>query len=435
MKRVNGYQNAKAVLTRKPVFDLSAQEGADGKASPEASVRAILADVYAHGDEAVRRYTKEFDGIDLKSFEVTPDEISAAFKKVDAKLVSELELAANRIREFHAACKKTIGSSFIHQGVGRQVMPLQRVGIYVPGGTAAYPSTVLMTAVPARVAGVEDVIITTPVQKDGTIPAITLVAASIANVNRIYKLGGAQAIAAMAFGTETIQRVDKICGPGNIFVAIAKKLVYGIVDIDSIAGPSEVIVVADETASPAFCAADLMAQTEHDAMSSAILITTSEKVAGDVENEIKKQVAKLKRRDIINKALDANGVIALVETMDEAIDLVNLHAPEHLLLMVRNPSSYLHKITAAGCMFLGAESPVAVGDYLAGPSHVLPTGGSARFASPLGIEDFMKVISVVAFDESRLKELGNTVIDLAVAEGLTAHAQTVKLRLKNHKKK
>jgi len=260
MKRINGYENAKAALTRKPIFDLSTQEDVGDKTSPETSVRAILADVCANGDEAVRRYTKQFDGVDLESFEVTRDEIAAAFKQVDAKLISALELAANRIREFHIACKKTIGSSFIHQGVGRQVLPLQRVGIYVPGGTAAYPSTVLMTAIPARVAAVEEVIIASPAQKDGTIPAITLVAASIANVNHIYKIGGAQAIAAMACGTETISKVDKICGPGNIYVAIAKKLVYGMVDIDSIAGPSEVIVVADETASPAFCAADLIAQ-------------------------------------------------------------------------------------------------------------------------------------------------------------------------------
>ena len=435
MKRINGYENAKAALTRKPIFDLSTQEDVGDKTSPETSVRAILADVCANGDEAVRRYTKQFDGVDLESFEVTRDEIAAAFKQVDAKLISALELAANRIREFHIACKKTIGSSFIHQGVGRQVLPLQRVGIYVPGGTAAYPSTVLMTAIPARVAAVEEVIIASPAQKDGTIPAITLVAASIANVNHIYKIGGAQAIAAMACGTETISKVDKICGPGNIYVAIAKKLVYGMVDIDSIAGPSEVIVVADETASPAFCAADLIAQSEHDSMSSAILITTSEKIAAAVESEIEKQIEKLKRSDIINKALDSNGVIVLVSNMDEAIDLVNLYAPEHLLLIVRNPSSYLQKIRGAGCMFLGAESPVAVGDYLAGPSHVLPTGGSARFASPLGVEDFMKVISVVAFDEPRLRELGNTVIDLAVAEGLTAHAQTIKLRMRNHKKR
>jgi histidinol dehydrogenase len=292
MKRVNGYRAAKEMLTRKTSFDTGAESGVNAPASPGSSVRAILSDVYKNGDEAVRRYTRQFDGIDLETFEVTQDEVNDAFKKVDAKLISQLELAAGRIREYHAACMKSSGTSFIHQGVGRQILPMQRVGIYVPGGTAAYPSTVLMTAVPARVAGVDDIVITTPAQKDGSVPAITLIAAAIAGVNRIYKIGGAQAVAAMAFGTETVPAVDKICGPGNLYVAIAKKMVYGTVDIDSIAGPSEVIVVADDSASPAYCAADLMAQTEHEAMSSAILITTPLKIADAVENEIKKQSSK-----------------------------------------------------------------------------------------------------------------------------------------------
>ena len=433
MKRINGYNAAKELLVRKPAFGMK-PDGSAEENSVESSVRAVLADVYENGDDAVRKYTKQFDGIELTSFEVTEEEVHAAFEKVDSGVISALELAANRIREFHIACKKTANASFIHQGVGRQILPMKRAGIYVPGGTAVYPSTVLMTAVPARVAGVEDVIITTPAQKDGNVPAITLVAAAISNVNRIFKIGGAQAIAAMAFGTQTIPAVDKICGPGNIYVATAKRMVYGTVDIDSIAGPSEVIVVADESASPVYCAADLIAQTEHDSMSSAILITTSSKIADAVEKEMKKQLTKLERRAIISKALDANGVIAVVDTMDEAVDLVNLYAPEHLLLMMQNASSYMHRITATGCMFIGPESPVAIGDYIAGPSHVLPTGGSARFASPLGIEDFMKVISVVAFDEIRLKYFGDAVIRLAEAEGLTAHAQTIKIRLKNLKK-
>lgn len=398
--------------------------------SPEQLVRHIIAEVRDQGDKALFSYTKKLDRVELSSLEVTRSEISAAYEKIDRKLVSALELAANRIDKFHSACKQRLKLSFLSRGLGRQVNPLDRVGIYVPGGTAAYPSTVLMTAIPARVAGVKEIIVVTPPQEDGTIPAPTLVAANIAKVNRLFKIGGAQAIAALAFGTESVPKVDKICGPGNIFVVIAKKMVYGIVDIESLPGPSEMVVVADDTANASFCAADLIAQAEHDPLASAILITTSSKLASDVDNEIKAQLAKLERQTIAAEAINSRGMIVLIDNLDEAIELVNLYAPEHLSLMVRNANTYIRKIHNAGCIFIGGGSPVALGDYIAGPSHVLPTGGSARFSSPLGVEDFLKVTNIIALDETDGRKLGQAAITIAEAEGLKGHAQAIKIRLK-----
>ncbi len=288
----------------------------------------------------------------------------------------------------------------------------------MPGGSAAYPSTVLMTAIPARVAGVKEIFVVTPPKKNGVIPPPTLVAADIAGVNRIFKIGGAQAIAALAFGTESVPKVDKICGPGNVFVVTAKRMVYGTVDIESLAGPSEIIIVADDTADASFCAADLIAQAEHDPQASAILITTSSKLAKAVDSEIKKQLAKLERETIAAKALKSGGMIVIVNNPDEAIELVNLYAPEHVSLMLRNAGSYVQKIRNAGCIFIGGSSPVALGDYIAGPSHVLPTGGSARFSSPLGVEDFLKITNIIGLDEAAGKELGQAAITIAEAEGL-----------------
>jgi histidinol dehydrogenase len=288
-----------------------------------------------------------------------------------------------------------------------------------------------MTAIPARAAGVTEVIMVTPPGADGTIPAPTWVAADIAGVNRIFKLGGAQAIAALAYGTASVPKVDKICGPGNIFVAMAKKMVFGIVDIDGIQGPSEIIVVADDTAKASYCAADLIAQSEHDPMASAILITTSTKLAGAVTNEIAAQLTRLKRQEIASAALDSRGMIVVVANLAEAMELVNLYAPEHLLLMVRNARSYIKKINNSGCIFIGETSPVVLGDYIAGPSHVLPTGGTARFSSPLGIDDFLKTINIVAMEKDNLKALGKPTIDIAEAEGLQGHAQAIKIRLKD----
>jgi len=313
--------------------------------------------------------------------------------------------------------------------VGRQISPLNRVGIYVPGGTAAYPSTVLMTAIPARVAGVKEIIVVTPPRKDGTITPAILVATDISGVNRTFKIGGAQAIAALAFGTESVPKVDKICGPGNIFVVTAKKMVYGTVGIENLPGPSEIIIVADDTANASFCAADLLAQAEHDPQASAILITASSKLAKDIDSEIKKQLAELERQPIAAEAIRSQGMIITVNNLNEAIELVNLYAPEHVSLMLRNAASYIQKIRHAGCIFIGSGSPVALGDYIAGPSHVLPTGGSARFSSPLGVEDFLKVTNVIAIDEATGRELGQAAMTIAEAEGLKGHAQAIRIRL------
>jgi histidinol dehydrogenase len=440
MRIVKGFQKAKPLLARKvpsyglPTSPKPAAETRGKGPSPEETVKSILAEVWAKGDRALFSYTKKLDGAKLSSLEVSKTEISDAYEKVDKKLVPSLKLAANRIKRFHSMCKQRLESSFLSQGLGRQISPLNRVGIYVPGGTAAYPSTVLMTAIPARVAGVKEIIVVTPPRKDGTIPPATLVAADIAGVNRIFKIGGAQAIAALTFGTESVPNVDKICGPGNVFVVTAKKMAYGTVGIESLPGPSEIIIVADATANASFCAADLIAQAEHDPQASAILITTSPKLAEDIESEIKKQLAKLERQPVAAEAIKSQGIIIIVNNLDEAIELVNLYAPEHVSMMLRNAASYIHKIRNAGCIFIGSGSPVALGDYIAGPSHVLPTGGSARFSSPLGVEDFLKVTNIIALDEAAGKELGQAAITIAEAEGLKGHAQAIRIRLQNSRK-
>jgi histidinol dehydrogenase len=441
MKIVEGFQKAKALLTREiPQYGASLspklKTGISVKdASPEAIVKRILAEVRAKGDKALFAYTMKLDGVELKSLKVSESEISDAYKKVDKKLVAALQLAADRIEQFHLLCKRRLEPGFLIQGLGRLIRPLNRVGIYVPGGSAAYPSTVLMTAIPARVAGVKEIFVATPPKKNGAIPPPTLVAADIAGVNRIFKIGGAQAIAALAFGTESIPKVDKICGPGNVFVVTAKRMAYGTVDIESLPGPSVIIIVADDTADASFCAADLIAQAEHDAQASAILITTSSKLAKAVDSEIKKQLAKLARETIAAEALKSGGMIVVVSNTDEAIELVNLYAPEHVSLMLRNAGSWAQKIRNAGCIFIGGSSPVALGDYVAGPSHVLPTGGSARFSSPLGVEDFLKITNIISLDEAAGKELGQAAITIAEAEGLEGHAQAIKLRLKDSRKK
>ncbi|MBM3141472.1 MAG: histidinol dehydrogenase [Chloroflexi bacterium] len=435
MRVVKGFQKAKSLLTREvPYSGLILPPKPRTKTrrkepSPEEIVKRILAEVRRKGDKALFSYTKKLDGAELSSLEVSESESQDAYKKVDKKLVSALKLAANRIKQFHSMCKQRLESSFLSQGLGRQISPLNRVGIYVPGGTAAYPSTVLMTAIPARVAGVKEIFVVTPPQKDGTIPPATLVAADIAGVNRTFKIGGAQAIAALAFGTESVPKVDKICGPGNVFVVTAKKMAYGIVDIESLPGPSEIVIVADDTANASFCAADLIAQAEHDPQASAIIITTSSKLASNVDSEVKKQLAKLERQTIATEALNSRGMIVLVDSPDEAIELVNLYAPEHVSLMLRNAASYIQKIRHAGCIFIGGSSPVALGDYIAGPSHVLPTGGSARFSSPLGVEDFLKATNIIALDEAAGKELGQVAITIAEAEGFKGHAQAIRIRL------
>jgi histidinol dehydrogenase len=430
MKVIRNYRQAVQALERGIPYDPA---GADGKI--EADVRRIIASVRQDGDKALFAYTERFDGARLKSLEVSPREMAAARKAVDRELLKALKFAAGRVEKFHKTCLRRYGKGFLKDGLGQQVLPLERVGIYVPGGTAAYPSTVLMTAIPARVAGVREIIMATPCGRDGKAPASTLVAAGIAGVDRIFKIGGAQAVAALAFGTESVPRVDKVCGPGNIYVMTAKKLVYGAVDIDALQGPSEVVVIADDSTDPAFCAADLIAQSEHDAMASSILITTSETLADKVQSALKRQLARLPRAAIARRALDERGIIVIVKRLAQAVDLANLYAPEHLSLMVRRAQDYVSYIWNAGCICAGQYSPVALGDYVAGPSHALPTGGSARFSSPLGVQDFLKISSIIALDDSAIDRLGPAAALLADNEGLTGHANAIRLRLNKRKNK
>jgi len=400
-----------------------------GTDDPEQAVRQIVSDVQKRGDRALFDLTRKIDGVKLTSLEISKEQVLGASKEVDKELVPALKLAAERISSFHKTQKKNIWHEVAGADSGQLIRPLERIGIYVPGGTASYPSTVLMTAIPARVAGVNEIFLVTPPRLNGTLPPATLVAADIAGVDRVFCVGGAQAIAALASGTESIPKVDKICGPGNIFVVLAKKMVYGIVDIDGLQGPSEVLIIADETAAPEYCAADLLAQAEHDPLASAILITTSQRLADEVNREVTQQLEALSRRTIAAESL-SKGIIAVVASIDEAIELANLYAPEHLCLMIKDAASYVDRISNAGCVFVGENSTVILGDYVAGPSHVLPTGGTARFSSPLNVSDFIKFINVIAVGEADLKRLGQAASVIAKAEGLDAHARAVEKRLK-----
>ncbi len=437
MIQIEGFKAAREVLSRltpaesypvSPSLQRKLEE-LFGTRDPEQAVRTIINEVRSRGDAVIFDLAMKIDGIELSSLEVPKDEISSAYHKVDSELIAALKLAAERIAAFHTAQKENMWHELATGDTGQLIRPLERVGIYVPGGTASYPSTVLMTAVPARVARVKEVILATPPGKDGAVPPVTLVAADIAGVDRVFRIGGAQAIAALAYGTESVPGVDKICGPGNIFVVLAKKLVFGVVDIDGLQGPSEVMVIADDTANPEYCAADLLAQAEHDPLAAAILITTSRALAGKVDQELKKQITGLSRQSIIAESL-SRGMIVLVDHLDEAVELANIYAPEHLCLMVEDASACLKKVTNAGCVLIGSASTVVLGDYIAGPSHVLPTGGTARFGSPLNITDFIKLINTIAIDEAGLKQLGKAAALLARAEGLDAHARAVEKRLK-----
>jgi histidinol dehydrogenase len=433
MRRVKGFNKARQLLARENFWEpFATSQGLAPQTkqvflSVQKAVDGIIGDVRDKGDKALFDYTEKLDGVRLDSLEVDRREVIAAYSIINKEVTSALEFAAGRIRDFHAACEHKTGLLPIDRYLGQQILPLQRVGLYVPGGSAAYPSTVLMMAIPAKVAGVEDIVMVSPPGKDGRIPAPTLVAADIAKVDRIFKVGGAQAIAALAFGTESIPRVDKICGPGNIFVTLAKKMVYGTVDIDGLEGPSEIVIIADEKARPALCAADLLAQAEHDPLASVVLITTSADLAKRVDKEIEIQLGKLKRRSIIKKAIDA-GMLVLVDDMAQAVELVNLFAPEHLSIMAANASALARKIRNAGCIFVGENSPVVLGDYVAGPSHVLPTGGSARFGSPLGVADFLKGTNIIALDKPAMRKLSQPAVEIAKAEGLDAHAQAIERR-------
>jgi len=434
---IEGFSSAELALSRQapaefyPVSPALKQRIKEmfGTDDPEQAVRQIVGEVRHRGDAALLDYTLKIDGIELTSLEVSKQLIDSAYREVDRELVSALKLAAERIRLFHTAQKDRIWNEFTSLDSGQLIRPLERVGIYVPGGTASYPSTVLMTAIPARVAGVGDIILVTPPRLAGAVPPPALVAADIAGVDRIFGVGGAQAIAALAFGTESIPRVDKICGPGNVFVVLAKKLVYGAVDIDGLQGPSEVLIIADETANPEYCAADLLAQAEHDPLASAILITTSRRLADEVNREVERQLKDLPRQVIATECLENRGMLVVVANVDEAIELANLYAPEHLCLVVDKATSYIDKVSNAGCIFVGENSTVVLGDYVAGPSHVLPTGGTARFSSPLNVCDFIKFINLVTINEASLKQLGRAASTMARAEGFDAHALAVEKRL------
>jgi len=401
--------------------------------TPQQVVERIMADVRSKGDAALFDYTKRLDGVELTNLEVKREEIAQSYAKVSQELVSALNLAAQRIQAFHLNYKRQSWVDFVEGGLGQWFRPLERVGIYIPGGTAYYPSTLLMTAIPARVAGVKEIILTIP-PREGAIPPAILVAADIAQVDRVFNVGGAQAIAALAFGTPSIPKVDKICGPGNIFVQLAKKMVYGMVGIDGLYGPTETIIFADETANPVICAADLLAQAEHDPLASAILITTSSELAARVNQEIENQLIRLERREIAATSLENKGGIIIVTDVDQAVELINDYAPEHLSLMMRDAWSYSEKIKNAGGVFIGEDSPEAMGDYTAGPSHVMPTGGTARFNSPLTTDDFLKVTSVIAIDSQTLRAIGPAAAIIAQAEGFSGHARAVEIRLAKGRK-
>ncbi len=438
VKKVKGFDKAREVLTREnywesfttpPGLTDQIKEVFGEELSVQGVVDRIIGDVRKKGDKALLDYTEKLDGVRLDSLAVDGQEIAAAYDMTDKKLISALEYAAKRIRDFHVACGHKAGLIPIGKHLKQQILPLQRVGLYVPGGSVAYPSTVLMMAVPAKVAGVEEIVMVSPPSKDGSIAAPTLAAANIAGVNNIFKVGGAQAIAALAFGTQSISRVDKICGPGNIFVTLAKKMVYGTVALDGLEGPSEIIILADEKADHVLCAADLLAQAEHDPLASVVLITASADLVNQVDREIEIELAKLNQRSSARAAIE-RGMLVLVDDMVQAMELVNLFAPEHLSIMASNASALVPEIRNAGCIFVGEHSPVGLGDYVAGPSHVLPTGGSARFDSPLGVADFLKVSNIIALDEPLMRELGQVAVEIAKAEGLDAHARAVEKRLK-----
>ena len=394
------------------------------------TVTTILDDVRKNGDAAVRAYTEKFDGKCPDCFEVDADTISNALENADPKFVEALLNAIENIADFHNRQKEQGFTNAREDGVilGQRLRGLARVGLYVPGGTAAYPSSVLMNAIPAKIAGVQELIMVTPPGKDGKPNPDILVAASLCGVDRVFLMGGAQAIGALAYGTESIPRVDKIVGPGNIFVATAKRLLYGVVDIDMVAGPSEILVMADDTANPKYVAADLMSQAEHDVLASAILVTTSERIANETLAEIERQIATLSRKEIIAKSLENYGAILICDSPAQAVAMANEVAPEHLEVLMENPLEYIGKLDNAGSVFLGAYASEPLGDYYAGPNHVLPTSGTARFFSPLSVYSFVKRSSYIYYTENALREAKDDILCIANREGLTAHANAIAVR-------
>ncbi|MGG4550750.1 histidinol dehydrogenase [Paenibacillus humicus] len=410
--------------------------------SPEqnAVVKTIVSAVKNEGDAALLKYTEQLDGMKLspETLRVTEEEMRSAYDKVEPSFVAAISAAAANIRAYHARQKRNSWMDLQPDGsmLGQIIRPLKRVGVYVPGGKASYPSSVLMNVIPAQVAGVPEIVMVTPPAtsgKEGIDPYI-LVAAAEAGVNEIYRVGGAQAIAALAYGTETIAPVDKICGPGNIYVALAKREVYGAVDIDSIAGPSEIAVLADDSADPAYVAADLLSQAEHDEMASAILVTTSEAFAKACQEEVQRQLAVLPRRDIAAASIENYGVILLVDSIEEGIGVINQLAPEHFELMVEEPIAYLGLFENAGAIFLGPYSSEPVGDYFAGPNHIIPTNGTARYSSPVDVDDFIKKSSLIYYSKEALLKNGETIMELARREGLEGHARAIEIRMRKEGK-
>lgn len=421
--------------TRKNLLEELLKRSPNSYKQYEQTVNEIIEQVRQNGDSAVFSYTRQFDGAEIgeDTIRVTKEEIAKAYELVDDKLIEVMKKSLENIRVYHEKQKQYSWFDSRPDGVllGQKVTPLARVGVYVPGGKAAYPSSVLMNVLPAKVAGVEKIVMTTPCNQAGEVNPATLAAADLAGVDEIYKTGGAQAIAALAFGTKSIPKVDKIVGPGNIYVALAKKAVFGHVSIDSIAGPSEILVLADETANPRYVAADLLSQAEHDELASAILITTSESLAEQVSKEVDNFTSSLSRKEIIEKSLENYGYILVARDMEEAVEAVNEIASEHLELLTANPFETMMKVKNAGAMFLGAYASEPLGDYFAGPNHVLPTNGTAKFFSPLGVDDFIKKSSIISYSREALEPIYKDIVQFAESERLTAHANSIKVRFED----
>jgi histidinol dehydrogenase len=430
-----GTPEADALLRRVPLEELvpdaevSARTAAvfGAEMTPEAFVERVWREVRARGDAALREITQRLDGVAPAAFETSREEVARAYDDVAPSLVADLRLAAERVAAFHRQQQRRSWIDF-QEGTGQMVRPLERVGLYAPAGRAAYPSTIIMSAVVARVAGVEEVVLCTPPQRDGRQRPEMLVAADVAGVQRIFKVGGAQAIVAMAYGTETVPRVDKVLGPGNLFVVLAKRRVFGAVAIDQLPGPTETLVLADESADPEEVAADLLAQAEHDPLATPLLLTTSESLASAAQGAVERQLESLPTAATARDSLGTRGGAVVVASVEEALRLANAYAPEHLCLLLRDPWAYVGRVRHAGGVFVGSASPEAAGDYVAGPSHIMPTGGTARFASPLSVDDFVKIISVFGLPAARLAQIGPTAARLARAEGFEAHARAVEAR-------
>ena len=437
LKQIQGSQDVREILDRVDPLDLSSlpdsvlertRQVFGPGVTPAQSVATIIQDVRREGDAAVRRYVKALDGVDLETTLVDPAQVADAAARVSPDVREALELAARRVDDFH---QSVMPRDFMdeNQGLGQLIRPIDRVGLYAPGGAAAYPSTVLMTAIPARVAGVREVILATPRKAGQPLNPAVMAAAQIAGVDAVYQIGGVPAIAAMAYGTESLPKVDKICGPGNVFVAYAKQLVQAVVGTDGIFGPTETIVIADDSADPAFCAADLIGQAEHDPLATAILITDSPSLVQQIEAELERQTLSLPGSAVAREALQRQGRVVIVEDIDQAVDLADRIAPEHLCLMLQDPWPWAQRVKHAGGLFLGMYSPEVMGDYIAGPSHVMPTGGTARFSSALGVHQFLRTMPVVGLSPADFQRLGPAAVHIAETEGLSGHSAAVQIRL------